>query len=153
MTRAAKIVYGLALIIGLSVGGLFGFLGNKSTLKSIHDGVRLTAPNELDAFSFLQYRHADVNHAKAALLTDADLLQRLEAFDPNKGEKFQLTSTYTRLALLEDSLGNAQASREYMAKARNWYRAAGGREQDYSDSQMKAASNAFDERREQIGVR
>lgn len=151
MTPAARLVYGLALVIGLSFGALFGFWWDAGRLKSYYSAIRVTAPTELDGFSFMQYRHADAEHARSALLTFAGFLEKLEALSPDKGQSLRLATTYTRLAVLEDEANNPQASRDYMAKAQYWYTAGGG--QNRSDSEMKAAVKAWDERLDQLGIR
>ncbi len=151
MTPAARIVYVLALVIGLSAGAFFGFWKYAGFLKSYYSARRVTAPRELDDFSFMQYRHADAEHARIALLAFAGFLEKLEPLSPDKGQKFNLASTYTRLALIEDTANNAQASHDYMVKAQYWYAAGGG--QNHSDSEMKAALNDEDKRLEQLGIR
>lgn len=151
MTPAAKITYLLALIIGLSIGAFFGFSNASLILKAYYSSVRLTAPSTLDDFSFMQYRHADSEHARIALLTSAGFLEKLEALSPDKLAKLILANTYIQLALLEDSAHNTRGSQEYMTKARYWYVASGG--QNYSDSEMKAAVNTSDERLQSLGIR
>lgn len=151
MIPVTRIIYALAFIIGLTIGGFFGFRWSADLLKINYDARRLTVPRELGDFSFMQYRYADVEHARTALLTYADLLQKLEVLDPNRGEKLELANTYTRLALLEDSANNGQASQNYMANARYWYTVGGG--QDHPDSEMKAGVNALDERFQQLNIR
>ncbi len=151
MTPAARIVYVLALVIGLSIGAFFGFWNDAGLLKSYYSARRVTAPKELDDFSFMQYRRANAEHARAALLAFAGFLEKLEALSPGKGQKLNLASTYTRLALLEDAANNAQASHDYMAKAQYWYAAGGG--QMHSDSEMKAALSDGDKRLERLGIR
>jgi len=151
MTPAARIVYGLALVIGISVGVFFGFWEEANLLKSYYSTMRVIAPREFDNFSFMQYRHADAEHAKAALLEFAGFLEKLERLSPDAGEKLNLAGTYTRLALLEDAANNAQASHDYMAKAQYWYAAGGG--QNHSDSEMKASFIDGDKRLERLGIR
>lgn len=151
MTPAARIVYALALAVGLSAGALFGFWWDADLLKSYYSSRRVTAPMELDDFSFMQYRHADAEHARTALLASAGLREKLEAVTPDKGQIHSLASTYTRLALIEDAANNAQASRDYIAKAKYWCTMGGG--QNCSDSQMKASLKSWDERLGRVGVR
>lgn len=149
MTPAARIVYVLSLVIGLSVGTLFGFWEDADLLKSYYSSRRVTAPLELDDFSFMQYRYADAEHARTALLASAGLREKLEAVTPDKGQIHNLAATYTRLALLEDAANNAQASHDYMAKAKYWCARGGG--QNCSDSEMKASLKNLDERLERLG--
>lgn len=151
MTPAARIVYILALITGLSVGAFFGFWMDADLLKSYYTARRVTAPSELDYFAFMQYRHADAEHARTALLASAGLQEKLEAMSPNKGQRLHLAATYIRLALLEDTANNAQASHDYMAKAKHWCALGSG--QNCSDSEMKASLKNLDESLERLGIR
>jgi hypothetical protein len=150
MTRAARIVYLLAALIGLSGGALLGFWNTRAVLRIQYDVSRSTATTLLSEFSFIQYRHADIKHAESALLSVAGLLERLEKLGPTKIQKLVLANTYTRLALLEDSTHDTQGSKEYMAKARYWYTASGGA--GHSDSEMKAALKLTDEHLDRLGL-
>jgi hypothetical protein len=151
MTPAARIVYISALVIGLSVGGFYEFSRDAGRLKFYYSARRLTATVGLADFSHMEYRYADASHARTALLSFASLLEDLQAVSQDKGEQVELADTYTRLALLEDSANDAQASEDFMMKARYWYAVSGGKVS--SDAQMKAALNANDKRLEQFGMR
>jgi hypothetical protein len=151
MTLAARIVYALALVVGLSAGAIFGFWWDADLLKSYYTARRVTAPRELDDFSFMQYRHADVGHARTALLASTGFQEQLEALSPDKGQSFHLAAIYTRLALLEEVANNARTSHDYMAKAKYWCAMGGG--QHCSDLEMKATLRNLDERLERLGIR
>lgn len=150
VTRAAKITYSLMLIIGLCVGMSFGFWNAALNFKAYYDVRRSTAPVALDHFAVIQYRHADADHAKTALLSSAGLMETLETFSPDRTEQLRLANTYIRLALLEDSANNSHASGGYMVKAHYWYKASGGH--NYSDAEMKSALIAADERLQEINI-
>jgi hypothetical protein len=137
VTPAAKVTYLGALLIGLSLGLLLGYKQTSDLLKLRSEGRLVTAPFALEDFSREQYVHADPEHAKAALLTYAGVLESMEKARAAKMQKFELSFTFTRLALLEDTGNNPQQSQSYMTKARYWNSAAGGH--DYSESEMKAA--------------
>jgi hypothetical protein len=142
MTRAAKITYFGALLIGLSIGSYFSFRTATENLAAFYDLRRLTAPQVLRDFSYLQYKYADTEHAKAALLTFASLLEQMEKTSPEKSRKLDLAYAYTRLALLEDAANNREQSRNYMTKTRSWYRSIDGR--DISDYEMKVVVDKMD---------
>src|ERR1700730_10454133 len=110
MTPAAKIVYLLAALIGLSGGALLGFRNTRALFRMQYDVSRSTVPTLLSDFSFMQYRHAAIKHAESALLSVAGLLERLEKLGPTKVQRLVLANTYTRLALLEDSTNDTQGS-------------------------------------------
>jgi hypothetical protein len=111
-------------------------------LGGYYDTQRLIAPDVLRDFSYMQYKHADLAHAEAALLTHANFLEELQKTYPEKTQN-ELAVVYTRLALLEDAANNQEQSRTYLTKARSWYSPiVGGRE--LSDSEMKFAVNKVD---------
>jgi hypothetical protein len=147
MTPAAKVTYLATLFIGLSVGIFFGYKTTMEDLKISGDARSLMAPLVLSDFSQIQYKHADLEHASAALLSYASLLEEMENLKPEKGRKADLAKTYTRLALLQDAAGNEQQSHAYMVKADTWYEASGG--QPLPESEMKARLQAFDRRVEE----
>jgi uncharacterized membrane-anchored protein len=67
MTKAAKITYFAALLVGFSIGTFFGFQTAAPALEAFFTGRQLTAPMVLSHFSYLQYKYADPAHAQAAL--------------------------------------------------------------------------------------
>jgi hypothetical protein len=142
MTRAAKITYLGALLLGLSIGSYFSFRTATHNLEAFYDLRRLAAPQVLRDFSYLQYKYSDPEHAKAALLTFASLLEQMEKTSPEKARKLDLAYAYTRLALLEDAANNREQSRYYMTKTRLWYRSIDGR--DISDYEMKVVVDKMD---------
>ena len=150
MTRAAKITYLFALVIGVTGGALFGFWKDSDLLKACYSARQEAAPMALEDFSFMQYRHADAEHAETALLAYVALLEQLESLRPEKSQEFKLANAYVRLASLEDTANNPQKSRDYVAKARSWYIASGGHNR--SDSGMKAAVADADGRLERLGL-
>jgi hypothetical protein len=143
MTRAAKITYIVALLFGISIGAYFGFQRAMFRLGAYYSVMQLEAPSALDHFSYLQYRYADSEHAKAGLQMSASLLEEIEKLNPERSQERDLAVTYTRLALLEDAADHSQQSHALMTKARYWYAASGGR--DYSESEMKDMLKTRDE--------
>jgi hypothetical protein len=127
MTKAAKITYFAALLIGLSIGAFFGFQTAAPVLEAYYTARQLTAPIVLSHFSYLQYSYADPAHAQAALQTSASLLEEMEKLKPEETQERELSFTYTRLALLEDAADNSKPSHALMTKARYWYAVSGGR--------------------------
>jgi hypothetical protein len=147
MTPAAKVTYLATLFIGLSVGIFFGYKTAMDRLKISGDARSSMASLVLSDFSKMQYKHADLEHASAALLSYASLLEEMENLKTEKGRKDDLATTYTRLALLQDAAGNEQQSHAFMVKAETWYKASGG--QPLPESEMKARLQAFDRRMEE----
>jgi hypothetical protein len=142
MTRAAKILYFGALLIGLSIGAFFSFRNTTRILDLSYEAQQQTAPWVLRDFSYMQYKNADHEHANAALLTYANFLEELQKTHPEKGQEGELAVAYTRLALREDAANNSEQSQIYMLKAHFWSRSSGAR--DAPDSVMKLAVNRMD---------
>jgi hypothetical protein len=143
MTRAAKVTYFVALLMGLLAGGLVGFQSASLALQSHEDISRITAPFIFGDFSYLQFKHADPKHAEAAVQMFVSFLQEMEKLAPSRRQKVDLALAYTRLALLADAAHNPDQSHTYMANALYWYKAGPGHE--YSESEMKAALKTSDE--------
>jgi sugar diacid utilization regulator len=148
MTRAAKVTYFAALFMGLAIGAFLGFQYHSGALEASFSLRQMTTEVALANFSYLQYKHADHEHAEAALHTFANFLEEMEKLKPEKAQKYDLAITYTRLALLEDAANSAEQPRTCMEKARFWYTAAAGR--DLSDSKMKAWVKTWDAIREPL---
>jgi hypothetical protein len=144
MTPAARIVYLLMLLIGLSVGALAGFQTALFDLRNYDDLKGLAGPKALEEFSYKQYRYADSEHAKAALQTYASFLEEMEKLHPNKAHETALWVAHTRIALLEDAGNDGASSDRSMAKAQFWHVITGSR--NYSAAEMKTAVNESDER-------
>jgi hypothetical protein len=143
MTPAAKATYSLALLIGLSLGVFFGFHWTMPSLERLYSSRQGLAALVLQDFSYMQYKHADYDHAKAALQTCASFSEELENLKSGEGTQMRdLAFTYTRLALLEDAANNPEMSRAYMSKARFWFMAAGHRAS--SDSELKHNVETWD---------
>jgi hypothetical protein len=147
MTLAAKITYLGALLIGLLVGAAFGFRNASDIIAMIASTRPTTVPAVVERFSFQQYRRADLEHARAALLDFVSFLAQMQKFHPERSQAHYIANTYTRLALLEDAAHDPEESHAYMAKARYWYgKSASG----HSDSEIKAAMRNLDEAYERI---
>ena len=145
MTPAAKITYLAVLFVGLSVGLFLGYRNRIDFVNLYSESRFTTAPISLRDFSRDQYVHADYEHARSALLIYAALVEEMEKAKPEKMQKIELSTVYTRLALLEDDARNPEQSHEFMTKARYWYTPQHDG-QDLSDSEMKAALKKFDEK-------
>jgi hypothetical protein len=146
MTRAAKITYLLALLIGLVSGGVMGFLFTSNILKLFDVVTPMFAPAALRNYSFLQYKHADAEHARAALQSYADFLDEMEKIKPDRAQRGDLALTYARLALLEETENNPEQSRVLMAKARSYVSTSG---REISEADLRKALKRIDERASQ----
>jgi hypothetical protein len=143
MTRAAKITYSLALLIGLASGAVMGFWFSSSTLRLFDLVGPIFSPAALGNYSYLQYKYADAEHARTALQSYADFLDQMEKIKPDRAQRADLSFTYARLALLEESQNNLDQSRILMTKARS-YMSNSGRE--ISEADLRKALNIMDDR-------
>ena len=143
MTPAAKAIYIAALFVGLSAGSFGGFYTATQAFKQLNDDRRFMAPIVLRDYGYVQYVHADQEHARAALQTAAALLGAMEMQRPEKTQRLDLAVTYSRLAVIEDRANNQNQSHEYMTKARSWYAAFGWRV--YSEAEIRTMLKTFDD--------
>src|SRR5579862_8065964 len=141
MTRAAKITYSLALLIGLTAGAVVGFWFTWNTVKFFDFLTPMFAPATLGNYSYLQYKHADAEHARAALQSYADFLDEMEKIKPDRAQRVDLSFTYGRLALLEERENNPEQSRVFMAKARSYISSAG---REISEADLRKALKIID---------
>jgi hypothetical protein len=144
MTRAARLIYTIAILGGLFLGSFLGFHRTTLRLNAESEAQRSIAQLELADFSGIQYRHADHDHARAALLMYENFLEQMEKTKSESILKLNLSITFTRLALLEGLAHNREQSRAYMNEATSWC-AAGGR-RDCSESELKKKTEEFDKR-------
>lgn len=143
MTPAAKITYFSALLLGLTLGAVYGYRSTTEAVSSVLNDRPFMASSTTEHFSFVQYRHADFEHAQAALLSFAGFLEQMDRFYPENGHHVhQLANTYARLALLADAAGKPEQAHAYLEKARSWYKSRDA--SDHSDSEMKAAMKKMD---------
>jgi len=144
MTRAAKITYSIAILLGLIAGATIGFERTAVSLEFYDSITTSLAPDALADYSYLQYKHADLEHARPALQNYAEFLEELEKIHSDWLERRKLSIAYARLALLEEAANDPERSSILMAKARYWY-AAGSGGKEPSDSDMKKAVVILDE--------
>src|SRR5208282_4514013 len=143
MTLAAKITYLAALVIGLSIGAVFGFRTAASDLETYESSERLIAPGALEDFAYIQYKHADLDHATKTLQGSANVLEEMDKLSSDGRQENDIAVVYTRLALREDAANNGEISHAYMTKALHWRSIAGDRAA--SESEIKNAVERLDD--------
>jgi hypothetical protein len=130
MTRAARLVYGAAALMGLGFGFVCGWRAANWTYSATNEVVYVAAVPELEEFSYRQYRYADIEHARQALLMFTNFGEQLDAVHQDNVLRRDLGFAYTRLSILADSVDDMQQSRQYLEKANYWYKAGGGHIRD-----------------------
>jgi hypothetical protein len=121
VTRAAKITYSCALLIGFLTGLIFGFRYAMELLPDYEVGIQMAAAHSVDDFGRTQFFYATPEDAEKSLGLCETLLQQLQRWNPGLPEQMSLADTYVRLAILADHRGNTEQSRAYMAKAQQWH--------------------------------
>lgn len=142
MTRAARMVYSIALVAGLAAGLYIGFQTAERQALLSDDFHILPATVAFSEFSFLQYRHAESVHAKAALVSYADFLQTLQRCFPSFDVKKDLVFVYTRLAILADEGHDEVESKQWMEKVHALNAKPMG---NRSDAEIKSVLKRFDD--------
>jgi hypothetical protein len=143
MTRAAKITYLLALLVGFSAGAIISFRMVDANLETYSEGKTLLASAAFDDFAYVQYKHADDKHSLAAMQSYTDFLEQIVKWYPASIGRPELQLTYTRMALVEDAANSPEQSHVYMTKARHWATTNGRREP--SDAEMKRVEKILEE--------
>jgi hypothetical protein len=140
----------LASVLGLVLGVGTGVPEGKALARRLFT-LRATAiKSELSAFSATQFRHADSEHARKAVLAEIAMLQTLARVAPQlSGPQAATPSTlylaYARLALVQQSAGDAAAAQRAQQEAqRYWGQLHPGSE--LSAEQMRQSVSEFDER-------
>jgi hypothetical protein len=144
MTRAAKIVYVSALIVGLLAGAFAEFHEDLRMLKDSQESRDSMIPLAVTDFWFLQYKYSDPKDAKASLLSSASLLEEMYKANPKTESMGELGDIYMHLAILADAENDPEQSHAYMIEARSWW--PNPREAAISDGDLKAAVKKTDDK-------
>jgi hypothetical protein len=147
MTRAIKITFSLAAVIGFGVGAVFGCYRAAESSGYMQSEEVMSIPSVASNFASQQFQHADSAHARQAVLLEIKLLDQLQRAARDSSSESQLelayTSAYTRLAMIEESAGQTEAERRAMDEAKvQFNRNRPNRE--VTDEQMKNALKEWD---------
>lgn len=150
LTRAAKIVYSLALFAGFSAGALLGFQRGTSNAEFYREEIADVSPLELRQFAILQSLHANPDQGRTALLTYLDLLEQLETVRPDRKQLSELAECYVRLAILEKQSGNEAQAHAMFERARSLE--GSSKAAKSSDTELENAILRLDQLKEQHGL-
>ncbi len=135
MTRAIKITFASAAILGLACGGYLGY-SEASQISDSLESIQYIGPTGVAAdFARIQFMHADADHARQAVMVQIHLLEQLGKADKTFHQNGWLSLAYIRLAMIEEAAGRLDAEQKALAQARALY----GR--DHPDGQ----SQTYDE--------
>jgi hypothetical protein len=147
MTRAIKITFLVAAILGLGCGGYFGHRSAVETGDSL-TSIQYLAPTEVASnFARTQFMRADSDHARQAVMLQIQLLEQLELADKSFHAD-GLALAYTRLAMVEEAAGQTEAEHRALAYARARDKRDHFRSQELTDDELrnvvKRMDRAFD---------
>jgi hypothetical protein len=143
MTRAIKITFVAAAVLGLGFGG---YLGHRSAIQvgDSLESIQYIAPAKIASdFARTQFMRADTDHARQAVMLQIQLLEQLERLERSfHGD--QLVFAYTRLAMVEEAAGRPDSGQRALAQARACYRQMHARSKDLTDDELKNAVKRSD---------
>lgn len=139
-----KITFAVASIIGFAVGVVCGCYKGRDASLSMQSAEAMSIPSITSDFALEQFEHADHAHARQAVLLEIKLLEQLERVVHETGasgglfasEGLQLALAYTRLALIEETVGQTEAARRDLDQAKAWFN-RNHPDKDVSDEQLK----------------
>lgn len=143
MTRAHKITFLAAAILGLGCGG---YLAHQSAIE-ISDSLESSqyiAPTKVASdFARTQFMHADTDHARQAVMLQIKLLEQLELADKSFHAN-ELAFAYVRLAMVEKAAGQTGAEHRALAQARARDKLDHFRSEELTDDELKNAVEQLD---------
>ena len=137
MTRAIKITFIAAAILGLGLGG---YLGHRSAIQvgDSLESIQYIAPNKITSdFARTQFMRADTDHARQAVMLQINLLEQLGQGDKTFREGGVLLLAYIRLAMIEETAGRPDAERSALAQAKALYNRDHPRGQEQTYDELK----------------
>jgi len=149
MTRVMKITFAVAAVVGIASGSVLGWRNAKDLSDSMQWVETMSASEVTSDFASQQFEHADSGHARQAVLLQIKLLGQLERLAHDSSTESNLGFAYTRLALIEEAAGQADAERSALDQARTWFTRARPRD-EHTDQQMEDSLKRLDKVFEQI---
>jgi len=149
VTRAMKISFVLSAVLGIALGGGFGFSQGAELGESMRSLEPTIAASAVSEFAASQFHHADVEHARQAALLEINVREQLRTVARDSAVDGELGLAYVRLAMVEEQAGNMEAESHALEQARKWFpppRAG----QELSDERLKEFLNKMDEHRQSI---
>lgn len=137
--RAAKITFAAAAVLGLAVGVAWGYYTAEQLSELMESSLLIFAESTTSDFAVQQLEHANTDHARRAVQLQITILERAERATSAPAYKRQLGYAYTRLAMVEQAAGEAQAERAALDQARVWFN-----QKELRDDQMKKALKLLD---------
>jgi hypothetical protein len=142
MTRAIKITFGVAAVLGFAVGIVWGYFRAQEASKSMESAVVWSAGLVTSNFAWQQFEQADSASARQAVMLEIKILDRLERTAPDPAVETHLGLSYTRLGMIEEASGETEAERHDLDRAKGWFKQSHPRE--LTDEDLKKMLTASD---------
>ncbi len=120
MTRAVRITFAVAAVLGLGTGLGWGYATGRDISQLYADSLPEMAPM-LGDFAVQQVESADTDHARQALRLEISILEKIELLIDNKCCRGELALAYVRLGTVEDAAGQTQAKEAAFNQARRLF--------------------------------
>ena len=147
MTRAIKITFVVAAVLGLGVGAYLGYRDADQTSNLLESTQYLLPTGVVSDFARLQFKCAEAEHARQAVMLQIHLLEQMkqmgladEVFQPD----VELGKAYTRLAMIEEGAGQMDAGQSALARARAYYKRVHSGSKELNDDEMKKVITLMD---------
>jgi hypothetical protein len=137
-----KITLITCAILGLLAGVGWGSYMALQLSPEMEAAAAMSASSVTSGFSTQQFRHADGDHARNAVLLEISLLESLERATRDLSYRAKLGYAFTRLAMIEESANHPEAARSALEQAKSWFKSGSGKEP--TDDQMKGALTKMD---------
>jgi len=142
MTRAIKVTFLATALLGLGLGGHFGYF-EAAEESSLLESTQYIAPAKVASdFARIQFMHADTDHARQAVMLQIQLLEQLELADRSFHAN-ELALAYIRLAMVEEAAGRPEAEQRALAQARARWQTH-SRKEELTDEELKNAAKRID---------
>jgi hypothetical protein len=143
MTRAIKITFTTAAILGLGCGGYLGYRSAVEIGDSL-ESIQYIGPAKVASdFARTQFLRADSDHVRQAVMLQIQLLERLELAD-NSFHAQDLTFAYVRLAMIEKAAGRPEAAQRALAQAKARDKRDHFRNVELTDDELKSVVERLD---------
>jgi hypothetical protein len=144
MTRAIKITFIVAAVLGLGFGSYTGYSSADDVSNSLKSIQYLGPTSVVSDFARLQFEHADTDHARQAVMVQIHLLEQLELADKAFHADGELGFAYLRLAMIEEAAGQAEAEQGALVQARARFKRSHSHSEELTDDELKNAVKRLD---------
>lgn len=145
MTRAVKITFLAAALLGLAFGAYSGYSGASKASDSLESGQYTTPTTIASDFARIQFMHADADHARQAVMLQIHLLEQLELADKTFHEDRELAFAYVRLAMVEEAAGQPEAEQHALAQAKAFHKRVHACCEELTDNDLKNGVKRLDQ--------